>query len=209
MPTFCATKPVSRWSMEPSEPPEIEVPPGLSFQRLTKSSSVLNSDLAGTTNTAKSSASRAMGTMSSKVDSESESSMAPTMTPPVTISMSWRPCIWTNWLKPMVPPAPGTLTTCALFTTPPDFRACCDSRANPSQPPPGAAGAMRTSFERAVASPPLAAALTSARPATTATTVPYRVFLIMLLLIFIRNLMGGGPGVIGGSLDHKGAREVI
>ncbi len=61
------------------------------------------------------------------------------------ITIIWLPspfAVLTNWARPTVPPAPGTLTTCTFFAAPVAVMTCCSERDAPSQPPPGAAGAM-------------------------------------------------------------------
>ena len=89
-----------------------------------------------------SSVSRAIGVTWSSVTGDLFSRIAPTITKPLTISVLPSPLLLTNCARPTVPPAPGTLITCALFTSFSAVSACCIERAVWSQPPPGAAGAM-------------------------------------------------------------------
>ncbi|WP_447643304.1 hypothetical protein [Nocardioides zeae] len=56
-------------------------------------------------------------------------STPPTIAAPVTISVVASPSKRTSWPSPMVPPAPGTLTTWTLPTMPSVRTACWYSRA--------------------------------------------------------------------------------
>ena len=120
---------------------------------------------AGTTITSKSSASLAIGVTSASVASLSLAMIPPTITVPVTINVPACPPMSANWPSPMVPAAPGMLTTWTLFTMPSDFSACWVSLATRSHPPPGAAGAITPSRLRAESPLPVSTALQT--PATT------------------------------------------
>ena len=60
--------------------------------------------------------------------------------PPVISALPWPSLLETNWARPMVPPAPGMLTTWMPLARPPSCSALCMARPVWSQPPPGAAG---------------------------------------------------------------------
>src|SRR4051794_30865530 len=141
--------PASRWSVPPLEPPPIAVPAGSAFHASSRLRRFWCGDAAGTTMTSKSSASRAIGVTSARVVALSLAMMPPTITVPVTINVLPCPDMSVSWPSPMVPAAPGMLTTWTLLTMPSALRACWDSRATRSQPPPGAAGAIRPSRLRA------------------------------------------------------------
>ena len=113
------------------------------FTASARSLAVLIGEFAGTTMTCVSSVRRAIGVTWSSETGDLFIRIAPTMTKPLTIS--WLPsplAPLTNCARPTVPPAPGTLITCTLFTSFSAVSACCIERAVWSQPPPGAAGAM-------------------------------------------------------------------
>ena len=94
--------------------------------------------------------------------------MPPVIADPVARRVSDRSPIVVKRPRPIVPPAPGMLTTWALPTRPAERIACCCSRTKPSQPPPGPAGAMRVRF--AVMSGAAVAFLTDTVIAATTTT---------------------------------------
>ena len=116
---------------------------------------------------------RAIGRTSSRPTGESLSATPPSITVPVDmIVLAW-PSMVVSWPRPMVPPAPGMLTTWALLTMLFVRMACCCSRTNVSQPPPAPAGAMRVMLARR-SDPPLADWIDrkEARPITAAATTP-------------------------------------
>ena len=115
---------------------------GSAFQAARNCSRFWCGESPGTTMTSKSSASRAIGVTSASVASLSLAMMPPTITVPVTINVLAWPAMSASWPSPMVPAAPGMLTTCTLLTMPSALSACWDSRATRSHPPPGAAGAI-------------------------------------------------------------------
>ncbi len=130
------------WSVPPAEPPPHETEPGSALSLAMRSSSVLMSESTGTAMASHSEVSRAIGVTSAKVTGDLFDRMAPTITRPDTISELPSPFFFANWAIPTVPPAPATFSTVTDFTMPAACRTSCMTRAVPSQPPPGAAGAM-------------------------------------------------------------------
>ena len=129
------------WSVPPAEPPAIAFPPGSSAHAVVKSSSVSYGESAGTTITSDSPVRRAIGVTSSSVTAWLLVSIAPSMTRPIVISRL-SSVSRSSWPSPITPPAPSTLKTCTLRTSPERCSACCMTRLVVSQPPPGLAGAM-------------------------------------------------------------------
>jgi hypothetical protein len=94
-----------------------------------------------------------MGSASASVTGERCITMPPSMMSPDTSSVSPLPrSDPTNRARPMVPAAPGTLSTMGVLTMPVRCSTCCIARAVWSQPPPGAAGATIRSLPGSAAS---------------------------------------------------------
>ena len=99
------------------------------------------SELAGTTITSYSPVSRAIGVTCSSVTGDWLVRIAPSMTrPPIISALPWPSLPETNWARPIVPPAPGMLTTWMPLARSASCSAFCMARPVWSQPPPGAAG---------------------------------------------------------------------
>jgi hypothetical protein len=168
------------WSAPPAEPPAQTTFEVSAFSAASRSFIVLCGEFAGTTTTSWSAVRRAIGVTSASVTCDLLVSTAPTMVMPITIIWLPSPLAWfTNWARPTVPPAPGTLTTCTLFAPPVAVSTCCSERAAPSQPPPAPAGAMIFSSSGA-----WAAAGSAAAAAMTAAMAPRREmrFTVMFVL---------------------------
>jgi hypothetical protein len=102
--------------------------------------------------TSSSAVSRAIGVTSFSVTLAWLVAMAPTITRPMTMSeLSLRSLA--SWARPTVPPAPSTFLTVTDFASLPDSNAAPMARAVPSQPPPGAAGAMMSRREKGFTAP--------------------------------------------------------
>jgi hypothetical protein len=101
---------VSKWSAPPAEPPAKEILAGSALNSSTSCSSVRNLELAGTTMTSGSLVREAIGVTFERFVGALFCSMAPTITSPMTISWLGSPArLEASRLRPMVPPAPGTL----------------------------------------------------------------------------------------------------
>jgi hypothetical protein len=118
---------------------------------------------AGATMTSGSSVSSAIGVTSANVASDWLVSIAPTMTRPITMRVFSSRSL-ASWARPMVPPAPGTLTTWASPTRSLSCRTPCISRAVESQPPPGSAGTMIFTSSIALSSAEALSALSPIEP---------------------------------------------
>ena len=116
--------------------------------------------------------SRAIGVVSASDTGARVVVMPLSMTSPVTSSASGLPrSPLTKRARPIVPAAPGTLSTCTLVRGSIVASACCSARAVWSHPPPGAAGATIISGPAAT---PLAAArlMAAALSASVRTSFP-------------------------------------
>src|SRR5688572_22614965 len=182
------------WSAPPAEPPAQTTFDVSALSAAARSLTDLCGEFAGTTITSGSPVIRAIGVTASRPTGDLLVRIAPTIVMPITMSWLPSPFAWlTNCASPTVPPAPGTLTTCTLLAAPVAVITCWSERAAPSQPPPGAAGAMIFSSRGACASDADAAAATAIdNRAFRVTRRALDTVMLLLRLVFGRDLRGSG-----------------